>query len=127
MGLNPSYAITPRIGVGQVTVANAGRDGTGTLVDILVGASTGTKIAEVVVQSTVTTTAGMVRLFTWDGTTNRLFYEFLVSAITVSGSVQAFRSSVPFDNLVLPSASWTLRAATNNAEAMNVIALGADL
>jgi len=127
MAANPAFAVTPRIGVGQVSTANTNRDGTGTLVDIITGVAAGTRIAEVVVEATVTTTAGMVRLYLFDGTTNRLFDEVAIAAATVSASVKATRVSVTYPNLVLPSASWKLRASTHNAEAINVIALGADL
>jgi hypothetical protein len=131
MAVNPAFATTPRIGLGQVATANTARDGSGTLgtamISIITGASTGTRIVEVIVDATVTTTAGMVRLYLHDGTNTRMFDEIPVTATTVSASVAAFRASRTYDNLVLPSASWSLRASTHNAEAINVIALGADL
>lgn len=123
----PQFAAIPKIGSGQVTVANTFRDGTGTLANIITGVATGTKIQEIVIQATGTTTAGMVRLYLFDGTNNRLFDEFVVSAITVGASTAAFRTTKSYDNLTLPSASWVLRASTHNAETFNVIALGADL
>jgi hypothetical protein len=123
----PQFATTPRIGLGQVTAANTNRDGTGTLVNIITGVAAGTRIQEVVIQATGTTTAGMVRLYLFDGTNNRLFDEFVVSAITVGASTAAFRTSKSYDNLTLPSASWILKASTHNAETFNVNALGADL
>jgi hypothetical protein len=127
MATSPVFAVTPRIGMAQVSVANAGRDGTGTLVDVIVGAATGTKISEVVVEATVATTAGMVRLFLNDGTTTRLFDEIPVAAATPSASVRATRVSMLYQNLTLPANNWKLMAATSNANAINVIAFGADL
>lgn len=127
MATSPQFATTPRIGLGQVTAANTNRDGTGTLVNIITGVAAGTKIQEVAIQATGTTTAGMVRLYLFDGTNNRLFDEFVVSAITVGASTAAFRTSKSYDNLTLPSASWILKASTHNAETFNVVALGADL
>lgn len=127
MAAGPAFTATPRIGIGQVTVANANRDGTGTLVDILVGVAAGTKVEEVVVEATVGTTAGMVRLFLDDGATVRLFDEIPVSAVGPTASASAFRATRRYDNLVLPSGAWKLRASTHNAEAINVIALGGDL
>jgi hypothetical protein len=127
MATQPAFATTPRIGMGQVSTANTNRDGSGTLVDIITGVAAGTRIAEVVVNATVTTTAGMVRLYLFDGTNNRLFDEVAIAAATPSASVKATRVSVTYANLVLPSASWKLKASTHNAEAINVIALGADL
>lgn len=127
MATSPSFAVTPRIGMAQVSTANTNRDGTGTVVTVLIGASTGTRIAEVVVQSVVTTTAGMVRLFLTNGVTTRLFDEISIAAATPSASVKATRISTTYNNLVLPDSTWSLIASTHNAEASNVIALGADL
>jgi hypothetical protein len=128
MASNPVFAVTPRIGMGQVSVANANRDGvTGTYVDIIVGASTGTRVAEIVIQATVTTTAGMVRLFITDGVSTRMFDEVAVAAATVSATVKGTRLSTTYNNLILPNASWKIIASTHNAHAIEVFALGADL
>jgi hypothetical protein len=128
MASNPVFAVTPRIGMGQVSVANANRDGvTGTYVDIIVGASTGTRVAEIVIQATVTTTAGMVRLFITDGVSTRMFDEVAVAAATVSATVKGTRLSTTYNNLILPNASWKIIASTHNANAIEVFALGADL
>jgi len=128
MASNPVFAVTPRIGMAELSVANTNRDGvTGTYVDIIVGASTGTRIAEIVVQASVTTTAGMVRLFVTDGATTRMFDEVAVAAATVSASVKGTRLSTTYNNLILPNASWKIIASTHNANTINVFALGADL
>lgn len=127
MATTPQFATTPRIAIGQLSSANTNRDGTGTLVSIMSGVNAGTKVQEVVVQATATTTAGMVRLYLNDGTNNRLFDEVVVSAITVGASTSGFRVAKTYDNLTLPSASWILRASTHNAETFNITALGADL
>jgi len=127
MATTPVFSVVPRIGMNQVTVANAGRDGTGTVVTVLTGASTGTRISEIVVQAIVTTTAGMVRLFISNGVTTRLLDEVSIAAATPSASVKATRISTTYNNLVLPDNTWSLIASTNNAEASNVIAFGADL
>lgn len=128
MATNPAFAVTPRIGFGQVSVANTNRDGTiGTYVDVITGASTGTRIAEIVIEGAGTTTAGMVRLFITDGVNTRMFDEVSVAAATVSATVKATRVSTTYNNLVLPNQNWKIRASTNNAEAINVFALGADL
>lgn len=127
MATQPAFATVPRIGSAQVSAANTNRDGTGTIVTIITGVAAGTRIAEVVVEATVTTTAGMVRLYLFDGTNTRLFDEVAIAAATPSASVRATRVSTVYTNLILPSASWQLRASTHNAETMNVIALGADL
>jgi hypothetical protein len=47
MAISPSFANVPRIGLAQVSVANANRDGTtGTYVDVITGGANGTKISE---------------------------------------------------------------------------------
>lgn len=128
MASNPVFAVTPRIGMVELTVANGNRDGvTGTYADVIVGASTGTRIAEIVIQASVTTTAGMVRLFLTDGVTTRMFDEVAVAAATVSASVKGTRLSTTYNNLILPNQNWKIIASTNNANNINVFALGADL
>jgi len=127
MASSPVFAVLPEIGMTQVSVANTNRDGTtGTYVTLVTAAASGTRVAEIVTQATVTTTAGMVRLFLTDGSTTRMFDEIAISAATVSASVKGNRVSTLYTNLVLPS-GWSIRASTHNGEAINIFALGADL
>ena len=129
MASTPSFTSTPRIGYGQVSTANTNRDGTGTVVTMLTGAAAGTKVFEIAAQATVTTTAGMVRIFLSldGGTTKRLIDELAIAAATVSASVKGTRITTSYSNLILPDASAVLYASTHNAEAINVVALAGDL
>lgn len=127
MATEPAFAVTPRIASVNVATANTNRDGTGTVATLITGASTGTRIAEIVVQAKVTTTAGMVRVFLYDGTTYYLFDEVSIQGATVSASIKGTRVSTTYSNLVLPNANWSVRVSTHNAESMDVTALGADL
>lgn len=127
MASEPAFAVTPRIATANIATANTNRDGTGTVATLITGASTGTRVAEIVAKARVTTTAGMVRVFLHDGTNFFLFDEISIAAATPSGSVQSIRVSVTYSNLVLPSASWSVRVSTHNAESIDVTALGADL
>lgn len=127
MAAAPTFAVTPRIASVNIASANANRDGTGTIATLITGASTGTQIREIAVQARVTTTAGMVRVFLHDGSTFYLFDEISIAAATVSASVKATRVSTTYANLVLPSASWSIRVSTHNAESFDVTAMGADL
>lgn len=127
MATEPAFAVTPRIAAVNIATANTARDGTGTIGTLITGASTGTRVSEIVVKARVSTTDGMVRVFLYDGTTYRLFDEIPVAAATVSATVESTRVSRTYDNLVLPSASWSVRVSTHNAESMDVTALGADL
>lgn len=123
MATNPNYASTPRTAIAQISAANTARDGTGTLVDVIAGAATGTRVDDITIIATGSTTNGMVRLFltTDAGTTNRLLREVPVSAVTPSGTVQAFSVSLFDLGIVLPNTNTRIRAATNNAETFNVI------
>ena len=127
MAADPAFAVTPRIASVNVATANTNRDGTGTVATLMTGASTGTRIAEIVIKARVTTTAGQVRVFLHDGTNFFFFDEIAVAAATPSNSVQSTRVSTTYNNLVLPSASWSVRVSTHNAESIDVTALGADL
>jgi hypothetical protein len=127
--IDPIFPKTPVVGLGQATVANTARDGTGTLVSVLTGATDGTRVHRIVIKSTVTTTAGMIRLFIYDGSSiTRLWREIPITAITVSGTVQGFEEIIELfgeQALHLPN-GYILKAGTHNAEAINVIAEGAN-
>lgn len=128
MATSPVFAVTPRIGFAQVSTANTNYDGTtGTYADVIIGAATGTRVAEIVIQAAATTTAGMVRLFITDGSTTRMFDEVSVAAATVGATVKGARVSTTYSNLILPNSSWKIIASTHNAVAINIFALGADL
>jgi hypothetical protein len=119
MASNANYAATPKSALAQLSAANTNRDGTGTIVPVLSAGTSGSRIDDIVITATGTTTAGMVRLFLHDGTNARLLREVPVSAITPSATVQAFTASLPNLALVL-APGWSLRASTHNAEAFNV-------
>jgi hypothetical protein len=126
---SPVFGLTPVIGVSAVSTVNTNRDGsTGSgYTDILTGGTNGTIISRITMQFTVTTTAGMVRLYVVNGSGTRfLYYEQPVTAVTPSGSAQAARYVLSGLNLILPS-GWKLTATINNAENVNVVAEGSDL
>lgn len=126
MAATPSFASTPRVGIGQLTTANTNINGSGVIVNLLTSSSTGTKINEIIIKAYGTVTAGMIRFYTFDGTSNYLFDEIGVSAATPSSTSQTFLGGKTYDNLVLPS-GYSIRASTFNSENFNVIVLGADL
>jgi hypothetical protein len=129
MALSPQFAVTPRIG----SIALSGSADTSytsptNIVTVITGASSGTRIAEVVVQMTATvSSATMVRLFLYDGSSYYLFDEVAIPAATGSQSAKQTRVSTSYSNLVLPSSSWSLRATVHTVNAGVVTALGADL
>jgi hypothetical protein len=129
MAQSPVYSATPRLTVATVSAANTNRDGTGTIVSVITGGSSGTKITSVTTQPIVTTTAGMIRLYisSDSGSTWNLFDELPVAAATVSASVPGARNVKNYADLILPSSSHVLGASTHNAEAHRVYASGGDI
>ena len=131
MSISAQYASTPKCGVGQVSVANTNRDGTGTIATVFSAGASGSRIDAIDLKATGTTTAGMIRLFIHDGANARLLTEVPVTAITPSGTLPSWEAQLNTNTmtqvlpLVLPT-GYSLRAATNNAETFNVIALGGD-
>lgn len=126
----PVFTQAPFVATGQVSAANTNRDGTGTIVTIKAGTTNGTRIERVTVKATVTTTAGMVRLYLDDGTNVRLVKELVVSAITVAAGVAGFEAEWSRGDglpvVELPASTYILKASTHNAEAMNVTAWGGE-
>ena len=121
MATTAQYASTVRSAIAQISTANTNRNGTGTIGTVFTGAAGGSRIDDITITATGTTTAGVVRLFINDGTTSYLWQEILVSAITPSTTVQVFSFTLLNQALILASSSWSLRASTNNAETFNVI------
>lgn len=111
----------------QVSTANTGRDGTGTAPQLIAGVADGTLVTKFRFKATVTTTAGMIRLFLSldGGTTKRLWAELDVAAITVGANTKSDEEDyVPAEPLYLANTSAIVYASTHNAEAINVFADG---
>jgi hypothetical protein len=106
--------------MGALSAANAARDGTGTVVTLFTAGASGSRIDDIYIVATGTTTAGVIRLFLHDGTTARLLSENLVSAITPSTTIPVWSTTLLGQGIVIPS-GWSLRATTNNAETFNII------
>jgi len=127
MATSPVFAVTPRIGAVSVATADSSYTAPTNVGTLITGASTGTRIAEIVVKNAATSAAAVVRIFLHDGTTFWLFDEVTVAAATGSATVQQSRVSTLYSNLILPSASWSIRVTTSVAQATHVTAFGADL
>lgn len=119
---------TANTGMVKMSAANSNLDGTGTVYDVITGASNGTLIKTVIIKATGTgaasTTLGMVRLFVYDGSNTRLISEVLVPAMGQSSTDRTFEVVLPL-NFKLKS-GHKLKATTQNAETFNVIAEGLD-
>ena len=131
---SPNFSGPPRMGVAVVSTANTNRDGTGTIATLLasVAAATdttgGTRVDFVDIKATVTTTAGMIRLYvsTDTGTSWRMIREIPVSAITVGANTAAFETQIALGRDLPAGVANLLGASTHNAEAFHVVAFGGD-
>lgn len=121
MAADPVFAVTPKRVAAQLTLANTARDGTGSnIVTVYTAPAGGARVFFAEFCAQVTTTAGVVRTWVHDGTNFRLYDEVLVRAITPSTSIKVWRARIDFPQpFVLPS-GFSIRCATNNAEAINV-------
>lgn len=127
MSATPNFAITPRIGMGQVTTANTARDGTGTIATIFSAGASGSTILRAQIVAAGTTTAGVIRLFLHDGTNARLLEELLVPAWTPGVSGEVWQGHVSYIGAPFPlPVNWSVRASTHIGETFNVIVYGAD-
>lgn len=127
MATSPSFAATPRIGSVSIATADSSYTAPTNFGTLITGGTNGTRIAEVVVKNAATSSAAIVRLFLHDGTTYYLFDEYTIAAATGSATVQQSRVSTQYNNLILPSSSWSLRVSTSVSQATHVTVLGADL
>lgn len=128
MAATINFANVPRVNGVTIATANTNRDGTGTLGTVIAAGSSGTRIDRIRVQAIATTTAGMVRLFLYDGSNYYALQEVNMLAATVSESVQGVSTDIAFGDvrpLTLPN-GWDIRAGTHNAESITVTAYGAD-
>lgn len=131
MSTSANYASTPKVGVGQVSTANANRDGTGTIATIFTAGTNGSRIDAICLKAVGTTTAGMIRLFIHDGTNARLLTEVPVTALTPSATLPSWEAQLNTNTMtqvlpiILPT-GYSLRASTEKAETFNVIAEGGD-
>lgn len=109
-------------------LANSALDGTGSLTSaIITGASNGTQVQTITIKASVNTTAGMIRLFLFDGTNTKLLKEVPVPAVTKSATAHSFSTVVDFGGKGFALKSgWSIKASTQNAETMNIIAEGLD-
>ena len=127
MAASPVFAVTPRIGSVSIATAEASYTSPTNVGTLITGASTGTRVAEIVVKCAATSAAAIVRIFLYDGTTYWHFDEVTIAAATGSSTVQQTRVSTTYNNLILPSASWSVRVTTSISQVTHVTALGADL
>jgi hypothetical protein len=121
MSTAAQYASTVRAAVAQVTTANPNRDGTtGTYVTVFTAGASGSRIDDIYMTATVTTAAGMIRLFISNGTNIRMLSETPVTAITVAATTAAWTAVFLNQGLILPS-GYLLIASTEVSNAINIL------
>jgi hypothetical protein len=119
MATTANYSSTPRTALVTISTANTARNGSGTIASIFSAGASGSRIDDINIVAQGTTTAGVVRLYLYNGTTHFLLREVLVSAITPSTTQAVFSATLVGMSLVLAS-GWALTASTNNAESFNI-------
>lgn len=126
MATSPTYAATINTGGGTISVANTGRDGSGTVVTLFTAGASGSRLDKIICNATVTTTAGTLRFWLHNGSAYYLLHEEPVAANTVSATAPAWRSIIVLDGGITIPTGWTLKAATEKAETFNIIVIGGD-
>ena len=130
MATAPSFISTPRIGRASLQTANTATDGTGTITDLIVGATAGTRITSINIQATATTVAALVNIFLYDGTNWDLYDQVTVAAVTGSNTVKATKVVTSYTDLVLPNATYKLGVTLTvqpTTGTVRVSAFGGDL
>lgn len=134
MSTTPTFASTPVNGCALLGTAETDTQAPAQSSVILTAGASGTKIEEIVVEAsktatlTVTTVAGLVYLFLYDGTTYHLFDTITVTAISGTATTAPYRVSNRYSNLWLKT-GWSLRASQSiagNASMLKCHAFGAD-
>lgn len=129
----PAFIAAPRLGVASLSTGQTARavGTTSNVVDVLTGASGGTRVLEVRVKATAQPADSTLVLWLHDGTNAHPLAEIDLGAPAAgSTTVASYEYAVPFANLVLPSSSWKLQASvtvTPTSGTIEVFALGGDL
>lgn len=125
----PIFVQAPRSAIGSLATANTNRDGSGTIATVWTAGSNGSRIDHIDIQAYGTTTAGVIRLYIYDGSTAMLWKEILVTAITPSTTLAAWSYTLDCtlgQNLLVLQSGYSLRASTHNAENFRCSAIGGD-
>lgn len=122
MALNstPIFTKAPELGPVSIATANANLDGTGTIGTVYTAGADGAFVHRVWMKAIVTTTAGMLRFYIYDGADYFLIHEEAIPAITKSATVAAWEGV--WDCRLRLEASHSLRASTEKAETFKIVA-----
>jgi hypothetical protein len=131
MAAIPAYAATPVAWCGLVPgTADSSNTAPTHVTSLGTAGSGGTKIVEINVTPVGTVVAGIVNVFLYDSTTYHLFEPVTITAATISTTGAPVKQVYTYDNLVLPSNSWSLAVSTTvsgNVSLIKVVAIGSSL
>lgn len=125
----PIFIQTPRSEVVAISTANTNRDASGTLSSAVSAGTNGSKVERIDITATGTTTAGVVRIFVFDGSAYKLWREVLVQAITPSATIAVYTNSIDCSSpgsALLLATGRSIKASTHNAETFNVTVILGD-
>ena len=131
MAAAPAYAATPVAWTGLVPgTADSSFTAPTNQTTLGTAGNSGTKITEINVVPVGTVVAGLVNVFIYDGSTYHLWDSYTIASGTVNTTTAPVRQVFTYDNLVLPTNSWSLRVTntvSGNVSLVEVNAVGASL
>jgi hypothetical protein len=132
MAVAAQYASVPKVGSALLSTADTSLTAPTTVGTVFTAGSSGSRIDYIDIQGVATTSAGIVNLFIFDGTTYFLWQQIPVQAITSSTTLPAFTAVLSSNSnanvmpLTIPT-GFSLRATTTIAQTgIRVIAYGGD-
>ena len=132
MATAAQYAATPKVGSALLTTADTSLTAPTTVGTVFTAGSSGSRIDYIDIQAVATTTASIVNLFIYDGTTYFLWQQVPVVAVTSSTTAVAFNANLSSNGnanvmpLCIPT-GYSLRATvTVTQTGIRVIAYGGD-
>ena len=132
MAATAQYSATPKFGSATLTTADTSLTAPTTVGTIVSAGASGTRIDYIDIQGVATTSAGLINLFVYDGTTYMLWQQVPVIAVTSSTTAPAFVANLSSNGnsnvmpLTLPT-GYSLRAAASVAQTgVRVTAYGGD-
>lgn len=132
MATSAQYAATPKVGSALLTTADTSLTAPTTVGTVFTAGSSGSRIDYIDIQGVATTTACLVNLFIFDGTTYFLWQQVPVIAVTSSTTAPAFTAALSSNGnanimpLTIPT-GYSLRATVSVTQTgIRVIAYGGD-
>lgn len=108
-----------------VSVANTNTNGSGTIVDLVTGATHGTRIDHLIITATGSTTNGVIRFFVHDGSVWRLLKEVTVPETIAAATTPKWAAFVSLPAWYVGH-NHKLGVSTHNAETFHVTAMCED-